>query len=368
MNIDHIYGGSESNHNWTLDYQQKYNTKNFEIDESILNQNDVTKTHFEKLKENYLKSLNNIGLDGKKVFKRQGKDRDDIHYMLGKVRNLENVVFVDDKELKNINNPVDLQIKVDSAVVNKPSTNIDDFNEKFLEHISKYKLAIENSAKFRSEKERLLGLPFLLYRLKQSPTPEPNSWQYKIFEEIYGFPYYYLKDTPETTVKINKFNYHKILHPSIIKKFDTESEEFDTYLRNLNLSVKTPKETAEIARQEFCKFILPYLNKSENESKGRDVAHYIINNSKSNEYGQYLYSNYSNQEEEKLFRLAEEAQYINKNPARLHRIQYQNINKSEIGLKKEELDEIINNPAKEKGIKLFKERNQGCLEIEIYQL
>jgi hypothetical protein len=65
----------------------------------------------------------------------------------------------------------------------------------------------------------------------------------------------------------------------------------------------------------------------------------------------FLYNNYSGQKEEELFRKAEEARFKDKNSSAVHNIQYSNIDKSKIGVKPEELKEIINNPTKKRQLR-----------------
>ena len=104
-------------------------------------------------------------------------------------------------------------------------------------------------------------------------------------------------------------------------------------------------------REEFCRNFMPLLNTLHNASLGRQVAHYILNKRRENQYEDYLHNNYSNQKEEELFRMAEEARFLDKNKTLVHTIQYSTINTGRIGIKTEELNEILNNPTKQKGKK-----------------
>ena len=81
------------------------------------------------------------------------------------------------------------------------------------------------------------------------------------------------------------------------------------------------------------------------------MAHYILNKQRSSDYDGYLFEQYSNQKEEELFRMAEEARFLDKNKNLLFHVQYSTINKNKIGLRPEELKEILDNPTKQRGNK-----------------
>lgn len=57
-----------------------------------------------------MNKLNKINVEGDKVFRRLSKDRDDIFYSFGKIKNLENIVYLSDEELRAIKNPIELQL------------------------------------------------------------------------------------------------------------------------------------------------------------------------------------------------------------------------------------------------------------------
>jgi len=345
------FNPNPSFHHWSLNLKEKYNTRNVEHDPTHLD--SLIKTPFELEKENFERQLNTVGVDGVKVLKRISKDRDDCHFFFGKVRNLENIAFLDESEMTpNINNPLELQLKLDSMNISQPIYS--DFNElveNYHKNLEKFKHTVENLPKFRSDKEKLLGMPFFAHRHRQLPVPEPGTWQYDLFEEIYGKPYHFLKNVNETQEKINKFNYNEFLHPSIIEKYDTDSEEFEQYLRTLNLQSVTEKEKMSEFREEYCTVFMPLLNTVNNPSHGRQIVHYILNKRKNDDYDNYLHERYSNQKEEELFRVAEEAKFLDKNKYQVYLTQYSNINIAKIGLKPEELKEVLNNPTKQKELR-----------------
>lgn len=260
---------------------------------------------------------------------------------------------MDDNEINvNYNSPIELQLKLDSInPVYENFATLNELLEKYHENLGRFKHVVENLPKFPSDKDKLLGMPFFAYRHRQLPVPEPGTWQYDLFEEIYGKPYHYLKKVFETQNKINKFNYHLFLHPSIIEKYDTESEEFDQYLRTLNLQFLTEKEKMTKFREEYSRNFMPLLNTINDPSVGRQIVHYILNKRRSENYDNYLFERYSNQREEELFRTAEEAKFLDKNKNYLFTVQYSTVDADRIGIKKEELNEIVNNPTKQKELR-----------------
>lgn len=150
---------------------------------------------------------------------KQGKNSNDAS-VISQIRNLENIIYVDPEELKKCRSTLELQVLIDSAVPKKEAATPNKKISEMHKEISKYKLHVENQKIFESEKERLLGLPFQLIRHQQYPVPMIGTWQYDLFEEIFGHPFSYGIDEVEIEEKIHKFNYEKFLHPSLIKKFN----------------------------------------------------------------------------------------------------------------------------------------------------
>lgn len=334
-------------HHWHIDYQSKYKLKDEDVNQDW--QKNLQLTEFDRLTQAWENSLNQTDIDGAKTLRRISKDKNDFFYLFSKIRNLENIVFLSEEDLKGINSPVELQIKIDSVTPDLlRSGDLNEDIKKFQQVLKEYKYMVENSDNFRSIKDKMLGLPFMMYRMRQFPEPNPGTWQYRMFERFFGFEYDYLKDEYESEEKINKFNYAKHLHPSIIKKFDVESEEFEMYIKKLNYETKTQKEAAKFYREIYCKYILPKINNLKDENFAADVVHYIINKKTSNDYENYLFDHYSNEKEEFLFREVEEANFLNKNKPLVNRFMYSNIDKSKIGIRASQLDEILKNPTKYK--------------------
>lgn len=343
------FDSTESNLHWYTDYAEKFQVKRVEKLENW--EEDLSLTPMEKyfkLMEENTKELklnqNNL------VFGRYSKDRDDTYYLFGKVRNLENIAYLSEEDLKDIDSPVKLQMKLDSIQPVNPvqGLTLEQTAALLHEKLDKYKLNIENLKKLRSDKDKLLGLPFLMRRLQQNPEPNPGTWQYDLFTELYGHEYNYNIGVPETEEKINKFNYRKFLHPSVIKRFDTNSEEFEMYLRELHHNNPTQKEVLDKIREHFCIKYMPLLSFAKNKEEGRDIINYLENKTRNESYNNYLYKHYSGQDEQALFRLTEEMRFKDNNNYNLRNIQFTTINKSEIGIKPEELRDLLNNPKKKK--------------------
>jgi hypothetical protein len=338
-----------------IDYAEKYNVKKDEVLEDW--EHTLSLTPFERLRKQFKQEMVKVDVDGEKIFRRLSKDRDDSYYVLGKARNLENISYLNPEDIKHIDNPLELQMRLDSVMPTLNKTGDMDSHVNHLhETLENHKYTIENSKNFRSVKDKFLGLPFMLLRHRQHPEPTRGTWQYDLYESVFGEPYDFMKDVPELEEKVNKYNYRLFLHPSVINKYDTGSEEFDMYLRQLNLETKSQQEIRSLNREYFSNKLMPYLNLIRNKEDGYDLANYIINKEQSSEYENYLYEQYSGQKEEKLFREVEEYNFMNKNQPFVERTQFANINTERIGIKASELNQILNNPTKAKNLRRAMEK------------
>lgn len=282
------------------------------------------------------------------TFHAQGKNKSDLGN-LSLVRNLENIVFVDKDELSKVKTVLELQLLIDSVEPKVKALSADEKLKRMQSGLYDYKLFIESSKLLNSDKEKLLGLPFMMLRHQQFPEPERGTWQYSLFEELYGHPYEYGKFEVETEEKIHKYNYQQFLHPSIIEKFgdNPEHPDFEYFLKQKNLEYKTRLEKAKEKREFFCKNILPQLNLLKCEQLGRDFAYYALNKLDSIiPIKSHYYKSYSGQEEEKLFREAEELRLINKNPYIVSEVELSTIKDEYKGIRKQELRELLINPLK----------------------
>lgn len=194
------------------------------VDHDVAHDFKINYEHRYKLyEENKLKDSEDFSLKQFNSLKVNFKEDDrskSIAKLLTKIRNLENIAFVDESDLKKVKNSLELQLLIDSVEPKITKESASEHIKKKQSLLYKYKLMIESMRILESDKEKLLGLPFMIKRLNQFPEPERGSWQYNLFEELFGNPYEEGKYEFETEEKIHKFNYKKFLHPSIIDKFN----------------------------------------------------------------------------------------------------------------------------------------------------
>lgn len=355
----------ESAFSWEKDYAARFRVHS---DEELENwQKTLSLTPYERIRQQTILQLNKAGVEGEKVFRRLSKDRNDFYYLYGKIRNLENIAYLSDEEIQKITSPVELQMKIDSINPTRPKQeDLNQVVEGFHKELENYKNKTENSKNFRSVKEKFLGLPFMMLRHRQHPEPAVGTWQYEAYQRLFNEEYD-ANTSYETEEKINKYNYHQFLHPSVIAKYDTNSEEFEMFLRKLNFESKTRKEASSARREYYCKKMMPLLNQTgNNPDLGYDIIHYVSNKERHLDdefnYNNFYYDQYSNQKEEKLFREAEEAKFLNKNSPSVQRVQYSTILKDRIGIKPEEMETLLNNPTKAKAMRRALEQKYPYVE------
>ena len=341
-------------HDFKINYEQRY--KLFDKDESSKNEEDFT------LKQLKATSLNLL---------KQGKN-DNEASMLSQIRNFENIVFCDPKEVAKCQNTLELQVLIDSAVPTVDSSDSTEKVRKFQEELYNWKLSIESKKMMTSEKERFLGLPFQLIRHRQYPEPAKGTWQWNLFQELFGRPYSYGKDEVESKEKINKYNYKNFLHPSIIEKYgdDPLNLDFEMYIKLKNIESKTRLEEAKELRKFFCQEILPELNILRDEQKGRDFANVYLNKiGNRSQLKQYMKKKFSNEEEEKLFREAEETRLLDKNPTVVNNVISTTIPDKFKGLRGKELRELLENPRKKSSVeKVLKSTYKHTIPKTKYEL
>lgn len=119
------------------------------------------------------------------------------------------------------------------------------------------------------------------------------------------------------------------------------------FIKLKNVESKTRLENLKEMRKFYCMKILPNLNIINDEKKGRDFAFSYVNQVESKSaIEKHFYKNYSNQEEEALFRLAEETRLVDKNQSIVQEFEYTTIKPEHKGLRSKELREILTNPKK----------------------
>ena len=118
--------------------------------------------------------------------------------------------------------------------------------------------------------------------------------------------------------------------------------------------MKTRLDKLKENREFFCKNILPDLNLLNDEEKGKEFAYFVMNRKyftkENNNLIDYYYETYSNQNEEKLFREAEELRLINKNQYVVDTVQSSTIKDEYKGFREKELKELFSNPKKRKDL------------------
>lgn len=321
---------SEVAHDFKINYEERYRLyDNHDLekkneDEFTLKQLTASSVHFEP----------------------QGRNLSEAA-LLSQIRNLENIIYCKEEDLQKVETLLELQLLIDSVVPTIHKLTPEEKVKQLHKNISELKLFVENSKIFKSEKDRMLGLPFQMERHKQYPEPFIGTWQYSLYEELFGVPYHEGKGEVETEEKIHKFNYKKFLHPSIIEKFndDPDCPEFDMYIKQKNLEMKTKLEQLKEDRAYFCKNILPTLNILNDQEKGKEFAYYIINKEKHG-LKKHFYDAYSGQKEEQLFREAEELRLLNKNPQLVSDIEMSTVKEQYKGIRAKELKKILSDPHK----------------------
>lgn len=341
-------------HDFKINYEQRY--KLFEKEEDDKLSEDFT------LKQLKATSLNLL---------KQGKNANEAS-MLSQIRNFENIVFCDPKEVAKCQTTLELQVLIDSAIPRVDSSDSTEKVRKFQDELYHWKLSIESKKMMTSEKERFLGLPFQLIRHRQYPEPAKGTWQWNLFEELFGRPYSYGKDEVESEEKINKYNYKNFLHPSVIEKYNDDplNPEFEMYIKMKNVESKTRLEEAKLLRKFFCQEILPELNILRDENKGKDFANIYLNKiGNRSQLKQYMKKKYSNEEEERLFREAEEARLLDKNPGVVNNVILSTIPDKFKGLRGKELRELLQNPNKKANVeKVLKKAIKHTVPKSKYEL
>ena len=187
--------------------------------------------------------------DLSKVFqiKRQGKDRSDVFWLLGKVHGLENIAFCDSADLATVNgNPAKLQVLVNQIEQQKiPGYSSNEaVNSDLQDALKQYKATIEKMNLYPSDKKKLLALPFYMAKRNEAPRPsQGQDGQLNIFKELTGTDWNeheFLEQDKET--KITEFDYENYLNQDLLKNADTNSKEFKNLVRHLNYATKTRYE------------------------------------------------------------------------------------------------------------------------------
>lgn len=290
-----------------------------------------------------------------KTIKRLQKDKDDIYWMFGRIHGLENIAHVDDAELAKVNgDPVKLQKLISQVGPSAPKAQSHDgMVSNNLEALSKYKQIVNSMTLRRSDRSKLLALPFHMQRRSQGPAPKKGMWQYDFFTELAGGKewHHYKGQEIDTEKKLTAYNYEKHLPPSYLEHVDTSSPEFKKQLKLDTLLSKTQLEKHEELKENFRELmkVLSYLD----EEEGRAFYHLLKNNQ-----NDYLEDIHGGHLEATLAKISEEEGYKAKNDYWLRRTTLDYMDKSDYPVEKAKIKDLYKNP------KVFKERFHR--EVGIY--
>jgi hypothetical protein len=185
--------------------------------------------------------------------KRNGKDRDNMFWNLGKIHGLEYLAYATEAELKEAaGNPVLIQ-RLANKIMDEDRfqapTSFDGHVSELEQFLAEYRNQVESGAfgkreLFTSDKKKLLALPYFLSKRREHPAPKKGQWQWDLFTEVNGGDawdkYDGVKFDPEE--KITEFNYEKFIPQAQLRNMDTSSDEFKMMIKEMNLKQKTAME------------------------------------------------------------------------------------------------------------------------------
>ena len=148
--------------------------------------------------------------------RRLGKDADDIFWAFGKVHGLENIAFLSDQELaKAGGHPVELQRLLND--VEKPETpalSFDHLIANMRDAAKQYKDEVDKMHLYKSDRQKLLALPFYLSKRSENSEPKKGQWQYEFFKELTGFNWHDDEGVErDEEKKITEFDYENFFPP-----------------------------------------------------------------------------------------------------------------------------------------------------------
>ena len=300
-------------------------------------------------KEEAVKHLRKYGYEVKHKnqeklkYKRLDGDLDDIKYMFAKIHGLENIAFVDDEELQRAaGDPLLLQTLVHKAEpTHNPSSNFDGLVGNVMCRLEQYKKEVDKLDLTKSDRSKLLFLPFSNNNRAQNPEPKKGQWQYDLFTTMSGGKtwnhYDDLEFDPET--KINIFEYEKMLPPSYLKKIDKDAPQFKKQVKMATILGHTEYEKHMELKKTFGKLmnVLHLLNEKEGES----LCHLLKNkNGKS-----YIDALHSGVIESRLAKIAVYAQHEQKNEYLLEKNKLDYIRKDKMPVEKAKIKDVLKNAA-----------------------
>ena len=252
-----------------------------------------------------------------KRIKRADRDADDIYWTFGRIHGLENIANIPDNVLLSPDmTPEKLQELCSEA---KPQGvqfhTFDDLVSSAMRGLSKYKEVVNSMSLSKSDRSKLLALPFRMAKQTQGPAPKRGMWQWDLFTELAGGrDWDHYRDLQyDDEEKITIYNYEKHLPASYLERVDTESEEFKKEIKMMTLTSKTAYEGHTELKKSYRKLmnILSFLS----EDEGRAFIHAI----QSKERNDVLDQIHGGNLEALLSEISEKDNYLARNPYRLKR-------------------------------------------------
>jgi len=182
--------------------------------------------------------------EGKRI-KRWGRDKNDVFWAIGKVHGLENIAFLSDEQLEEINgDPVKLQEALNKVEPKgRGNSSYEEYFNKTLKSLDAYKQEVNKHNFAGSDRKKMLAMPFALAKRRQLPEPKKGQDEWNLFEEYTGKSWdHYDGLLFDSEAKITEFEYEKFIPPQILKTMDTDSEEFKTYVKLKQIKSKTEFE------------------------------------------------------------------------------------------------------------------------------
>ncbi len=336
-----------------MEVEKDTDTPSERISNYLMNSTQLSRSQLEK--DVYKLASQGNDVFHNKTIKRLDKDTNDIYWWFGKIHGLENIAFVPDEELARTNgNPVKLQELVMKARRSgPPAKNFDGLISQAMDNMARYKQVINQMTLNRSDRTKLLALPFFTQRRTQGPAPKKGMWQYDYFTELAGGKDWHHYDGMEydNEKKITAYNFEKFLPASYLEHVDTSSPQFRKDLKMATLLQKTEYEKHTELKKNYRNLmnVLSYMN----EDEGRSFVHLL--KSKNNDY---LNDIHGGKLEDMLSKLAEEEGYAAKNDYFLRKTKLDYMKKDDYPIEKTKVKDLFKNA------RAFKER--FTTEIGIY--
>ena len=208
-----------------------------------------------------------------------------------------------------------------------------------MEKMEDYKEEVNKLPLTKSDRSKLLALPFSTVRRIQGPAPQKGQWQYELFTELANgkhWEYYdHLQEDPEE--KINTFEFEKHLPPSLLEKLDTNSEEFKKEIKMATLLTMTEYEKHKELQEKYKSLmnIFSHLN----EDEARSLVHLIKNKNTDD----YLNDIHGGHVEKKLAQISEKANFESKNQYLLEKRKLNFAKKERMPVERAKVKDVIKN-------------------------